>query len=782
MAADSGAHAKTKPPFRRLEDPPLVRGSGRFVDDIHLPDMLHAVFVRSAHAHARINGIDAAAARAMPGVRAVLSLADIASDLTETKFAVGLPSPAYKQIVEVPVLADGHVRYVGEGIAVVLAETRYAAEDAAALVEVDYDPMPAVSDCRDALESGAPTVHAGAKDNLLATFGFAYGDVEGAFRNAPYVFRETLKQHRGCGQAIETRGLVAWVNPLEDRLTLWIATQMPHAVQRALVKVLGLDENRLRVIAPDIGGGFGPKLVVYPEYFVAAVAAKRLRRPIKWIEDRREHFLATTQERDQYWDVEIAVEADGRLRGVRGTMIHDHGAYTARGINLAQNAVAIMPGPYELPAYKLDVRIALTNKVPVTPVRGAGHPQGIFAMERLMDRVARELKLDKAEVRRRNLIPGAAMPYRRPMRTRDGGEITLDSGNFPACQAEALERAGYAAFRERQAAARREGRYLGIGIANYIKGTGRGPFESANVRISPSGRVSIYTGATAIGQSTRTMLAEIAAEAFGLQASDITVVAGDTSVIALGHGASASRQAVTAGSSTYLAAGEVRDKARKVAAHLMEAAEEDLEFVGGRVRVKGVANLSVTLADLANAVTGVSGLSMPGGLEPGLEATKSFMVEGITYPNGCHIAEVEVDPDTGSVTIARYVIVHDCGTMLNETLVDGQVLGGLAHGIGNALYERMDYDAGAQPQTTTLADYLVPSACEIPSPEISHQVSPTPSNPLGVKGVGESGTVPAAAALVSAIEDALAPFGVRIAETPIMPDRLVELIAEGREG
>jgi carbon-monoxide dehydrogenase large subunit len=779
MAPDDASASAFAPVRHRLEDVPLVRGRGRFVDDVRLPGTLHAAFVRSPHAHARIQAKEVDAARRTPGVRAVFALADLARDLTTTRLAVGLPSPAYKQIVDMPVLADGEVRFAGEPVAVVVADGRYAAEDAAALVEIAYEHLPAIADCRDALAPGAPPAHSGAKDNLLAQFALSYGDVEAAFKGAAHVFRESLFQHRGCGQAIECRGVVAWHDPVEDRLTLWIATQMPHAALRVLVRALGLDENRIRVVAPDVGGGFGPKLVVYPEYVVAAVAARRLGRPVKWIEDRREHFLSTTQERDQYWDVEVAVDADGKLRGVRGGMIHDHGAYTARGINLPQNAAAIMPGPYDLPAYRLDVRVALTNKVPVTPVRGAGHPQGVFAMERVLDRVARELGLDKAEVRRRNLIPGAAMPYRRPMKTRDGGDIVLDSGDFPACQAEALERAGYADFRARQAAARRTGRYLGVGVANYIKGTGRGPFESATVRIAPSGRITVYTGATAIGQGTRTMLAQVTANLFGVAIEDVHVVAGDTAAIALGHGASSSRQAVTAGSSAFLAAREVRDKARRIAAHLLEAAEEDLEFDGGRVRVKGT-DASVGLADLANAVAGTPGYAMPGGLEPGLEATRSFVVEQLTYPNGSHVVEVEVDPDTGAVEIVRYVVVHDCGRMISETLVDGQVLGGVAHGIGNALFERMGFDASAQPQTTTLADYLMPTAAELPRLEISHQVSPTPFNPLGVKGVGESGTVPAAAAIIAAVEDALRPFGVTVAETPILPERLVELIAERR--
>jgi len=462
--------------------------------------------------------------------------------------------------------------------------------------------------------------------------------------------------------------------------------------------------------------------------------------------------------------------------GVRGSFVHDHGAYTARGVNLGHNSAETVTLPYEIPAYRMAVRLALTNKVPVTPVRGAGHPQGTFVMERLLDRVARELGLDRLEVRRRNLIPAEKMPYTKQLRTRGGFQVVLDSGDYPRCQREVSERIGWDGFRERQAVARREGRYLGIGLANFVKGTGRGPFEGVTVRIGPSGRIFVYSGATAMGQGTRTMLARIVAEQLGGDLSNITVVTGDTAGIPMGIGGSNSRQTVTAGSSAHLAARRVRQKALKVAATLLKAAEEDLEIAGGEVRVKGASDHSIALGRVAHTVAGTPGYSLPGEIEPGMEATEYFVVDDMAYANGTAAAEVEVDVETGAVRILRYVVAHDCGRILDPASVDGQVLGGTAHGIGNALYEWMGFDENGQPVTTNLGEYLLVTATEMPRVETIHVESPSPLNPLGVKGVGECGVVPAPAAILSAVEDALSPFGVRVNQAPLFPARIVELV------
>ncbi|MSQ20317.1 MAG: xanthine dehydrogenase family protein molybdopterin-binding subunit [Betaproteobacteria bacterium] len=764
----------------RLEDPDLLRGNGRFVDDIQLPRLLHAAFVRSPHAHAELRGIDKRAALALPGVHAVLALADLRLYLKSERLVVGLPSPSYRQQVDRPVLAGDEVVHVGEPIAVVIADSRYIAEDAAALVEVHYEPLPAMADCRAALATDAPRVHRRAPHNLLAAFDMGYGDIDAAFGRDALVFRESIWQHRGGGHSIEGRGNVALYAPMEDRLTLWSSTQMPHTAMRLLCELLGRDENGVRVITPDVGGGFGPKLVFYPEDVVVCVAALALSRPIKWIEDRREHFVASTQERDQYWDVSIAVHPDGRIRGVRGTLIHDHGAYTARGVNLPYESAQTVTLPYEIPAYHLDIRLALTNKVPVSPVRGAGQPQGVFVMERLLDRAARELGIDRAEIRRRNLIAGAQMPHTKPLATRGGMQVVLDSGDYPKCQAEALERIDWNGFATRQRAARAEGRYLGIGLANFVKGTGRGPFEPVTVRVGLSGKVHVYTGAAAMGQGTRTMLAQVVAAALGCHLSSITVTAGDTAGIAMGMGGFNSRQAVMAGTSAHMAAIAVRAKALLIASHLLEAASDDLELGGDCVRVKGLPNRQVALGKLAGAVAGTAGFRIPGGVTPGLEATEQPVMDEMAYANGTAVVEVEVDTDIGSVRITRFVVVHDCGRMINPMLVDGQVIGGAAHGIGNALFEWMGFDTEGQPITTNLGEYLLVGAMDVPRIETAHHESPTHLNPLGVKGVGECGVLPTAAAIVSAIEDALSPFGVRIAQTPIRPVELVRMVEAGR--
>ena len=762
----------------RLEDPELLRGMGRFVDDIRLSGMLEAAFVRSPHGHAAIRAIEKKAALALPGVHAVLTREDLIPHLRNERLVVGLPSKSYKQDLNRPALAIGEVVYVGEPVAIVVAEDRYIAEDAAALVEVDYDPLPAVSDCRAALAAGAPVVHRGAPHNLLAEFRMGYGNADAAFAKAAHVFRESLWQHRGGSHSIECRGAVAFYDAIEDRLTLWSSTQMPHQAMRQLCDMLGRDENQVRVVTPDVGGGFGPKLVFYPEDVVTALAAMILGRPVKWIEDRREHFVASTQERDQYWEVEIAVDREARILGVRGSIIHDHGAYTARGVNLPHNSAETVPLQYEVPAYSMNVKVALTNKVPVTPVRGAGHPQGTFAMERLLDRVARELELDRAEVRRRNLIPASKMPYTTQLKARGGMAVVLDSGDYPKCQADALARAGWADFPARQQAARKAGHYLGIGMANFCKGTGRGPFESATVRIGPSGKVHVYSGAAAMGQSTKTMLAQIVAEQLGGDMENVTVTTGDTAAIPLGLGGSNSRQTVTAGSSAHLAAVKVREKALKIAGHVLEASEHDLEISGDQINVKGAPGMKVSLAEIARTVAGTAGYALPGGVAPGLEATEYAVIDDMAHANGTAVVEVEVDVETGAVELRKFVVVHDCGRIVHPTVVDGQIVGGTAHGIGNALFEWMGFDENAQPVTTTFADYLLVTATEMPHIEVAHHESPSPLNPLGVKGVGECGVIPVAAAIVSAVEDALSPFGVHIAQTPIFPAQIVAMIEQ----
>ncbi len=760
----------------RLEDLALLTGTARFVDDIDAPGMLHAAFVRSSHAHARIRGIDTSAASLAPGVRVILTLDSLRPYLKTTHLVTALPSPSFRENLHRPVLAWEEATYVGEAIAAVIATDRYLAEDAAAMVRVDYEPMPIVADCRTALEKGSPIANSSIKSNLIAEFDLSYGDVDEVFRNAPHVFKESLFQHRGGSHSIEGRGVVARHDPLDNVLTVWSSTQTPQPARQILCDLLGLEPGQVRVIVPDVGGAFGPKLVFYPEEAVVAIAALMLKKPVKWIEDRREHFISTTQERDQIWDVEIAVDEKANILGVRGQLLHDHGAYNVRGTNVAYGSAAAMPLAYRVPAYRLDVKCVATNRVPVTPVRGAGQPQGIFAMERLLDRVAREFGLDRTEVRRRNLIPAESMPYATPLKTRGGMQVVLDSGDYPRCQATALELAGWEDFPERQRQAREQGKYLGIGMANSVEGTGRGPYEEVKVRITSSGYVHIISSAAAMGQSTRTMLAQIVAEQLGGDMDNITFTVGDTSTSLMGFGGFNSRQAVIAGNSAHKAAVAVRKKTLEAAANLMKTDIELLDIQGKEV-VSILSRERMNLGDIARACAGLPGFLMPRG-EPGLEATEHVVINDMTYGNASAVVEVEVDSETGMVALRKIIFVHDCGRVIHPKIVEGQIMGGVAHGVGNALFEHMRFDANAQPLTTNLAEYLLVTATEMPEIILGHLESPTPSNPLGIKGVGEAGVLPMTAAIASAVENALEDFGVHIARVPISPVDLLAAIEQ----
>jgi aerobic carbon-monoxide dehydrogenase large subunit len=553
------------PIVRRLEDPPLLTGRGRSVDDIAVPGALHVAFVRSPHAHARIRRIDTGAAQCADGVAAVLTLADLKPVLLQERMLAGPRSSKRAEHLIPFVLAKDEVCFVGEPVALVAATSRYLAEDAAALVEVDYEPLPVAADCRTASAAEAPKVRLEAPSNLVSSYKVGYGEVDQVFAAAPHVFREDLWQHRGAGHPIEGRGTVVEYGGGDGSLTIWASTQKAHDLFQRVAELVDIDENRLRVATPDVGGGFGPKLIVYQEDVALAAAAKLLRRSLKWIEDRREHFLGAIQERDQYWSMEIAVDGSGQVLGVRGRLIHDLGAYALQDVNLPYNSATSVTGPYIVPAYAMDVAITQTNKAPVSSVRGAGYPQPAFAMERLLDRAARELNIDRADIRRRNLIPAAKMPYEKPLKARSGAGIVYDSGDYPACLAEILAAADWSGFPARQAAARQAGRHLGIGIAIAVKGTGRGPFESGIVRVTPSGRISVFTGAAAMGQGLATALAQICAAELGVTPDRVSVVSGDTAVTSLGLGGFASRQLVTAGSSVCLAARAVASKARKLA-------------------------------------------------------------------------------------------------------------------------------------------------------------------------------------------------------------------------
>ncbi len=742
--------------------------------------MLHAVFVRSQVAHARIRRIVTSTARAMPGVHAVLTYSDLRPMLAQDRIPTATPSGMIRFHVDPICLANDEITYLGEPIAIIVADSRHLAEDAAQHIDPELEILPAVIDPEVGVAADAPKARLDCPDNLVAHTVMKYGDTDAAFASAPHRLRERFRMHKGGGHSIETRALIARADANDDVLTVWSTTQMPHRARALLVAALGLPEHRIRVIAPDVGGAFGPKAVFHPEELALPAAALVLGRPIKWIEDRLENFVATAMERDQLWDMEVAFTDDGKLLGIRGRLHHDHGSSTPYGVATPYNAGTNLIGPYVLPAFQLEILWCLTNLVAVAPTRGAGRPQGTFVMERFLDRIASHRGIARDEVRRRNLIPAQQMPYSVPIVQRDGQAMKYDSGDYPESQRRCLEAAGWHDFPARQQAARREGRWIGLGLANYVEATGRGPFESASVRVGPSGSVIVTTGATAQGQGVKTMLAQLVAGVMGVAPDKVNVVDGDTQASPLGLGAFASRQAVTAGNAVVIAAREVADKARQAAAAMLEVSADDLELRDGSVQVKGVPKLSKSLAQIAHALAGTPGFALPGGATPGLAAAIDFQPSGLTYNNGTHVVEAEVDIDTGEVRLVRYVVVHDCGRMINPLMVEGQVLGAVVHGIGMTLYEWMRYDENGQPLTGTYADYLLPTADCVPHIEIVHMESPTPNNPLGVKGAAESGTIAAPSAIVSAIEDALRPLGVTIAELPATPARLRALIAQAR--
>jgi carbon-monoxide dehydrogenase large subunit len=779
----------------RNEDPRLLQGRGSFVDDIRLAGALHAAVLRSPHARARLVSIDPAQARALPGVVLVLTAADLGELDQPTPLLI--PHPALTHPRTPRPLAGDEVRYVGEPIALVVAESRYLAEDALDAIAVRWEPRPAVASLNAARAEGAPLVHHDVPGNRAARLAQRVGDPDAAFARAAHILHEQLWIERSCGSPIETRGVVASFEEHTGTLRVWDSTQAPLPIKNGLARLFGLPEFKVEVIAPDVGGGFGTKIMLfYPEEILVPLAAIRLGRPVKWIEDRREHLTAATQERGQRHDIEVAVDADGRILGLRDRFVHDAGAYTPYGIVVPLITATQLPGPYRLRHYGVEFDVVYTNTAVVTPYRGAGRPHGTFVMERVIGLIARQLGLEPVEVRRRNLIQPHELPWDVGLTFQDGGPTRYDSGDYPQGLEMVLERIGAREFRAGQAQARKQGRHLGLGVACYVEGTGIGPYEGAHVRVEPSGRVLVATGLTTQGQGHATTFAQIAADALGCEPAQVTVITGDTSRFNWGAGTFASRALVTSGNAIAIAAGKVRQKALQVAAGLLEASPDDLEVANGTVRVRGAAGPGLTLGALATVANPIryaygqeaaeaalrlvkprAGAVLGPDEEPGLEARGYYAPPQATFASGCHAAIVEVDPATGQLTILRYVVHHDCGRMVNPTIVEGQIRGGVAQGIGGAFYERIVYDAKGQPLTTTFMDFLIPTATEIPSIEIVHTETPSPLNPLGIKGVGEAGAIPGPALIAEAVDDALAPFGVRVRAMPLGPDRLRELIA-----
>jgi carbon-monoxide dehydrogenase large subunit len=766
----------------RNEDPRLLTGRGMFVDDVRRPGMLHAAFYRSPHAHARITRIDTAQAAALPGGVAVFTAADLPERL-RAPLPKLIPHPTLIHHKTQVALAGEVVRHVGEPIVLVVAESRYVAEDAVELITVEFDVLPAAVDLEEAARPDAPRVHDDMPDNIAAHHIQRVGNVEEALARARHVFRDRLVMDRGASSPLETRGVVAEWDRGARQLIVWDSTQAPIRIRNYLSDLLGFPQAQVRVIAPDIGGGFGPKIMMcYPEEICIPWAAIRLERPVKWIEDRREHFVATNQERMQIHDAEIGVDADGRILGVRTVYLHDCGAYCAYGLIVPIVSGTTLPGPYKIPHYHAEYRAVFTNKTQTSPYRGAGRPHGVFVMERLMDRVARELGIDRAEVRRRNFIQPHEFPYDLGgLIYQDGVRLVYDSGNYPEVFRQTLDRIGYADWTAQKARYRREGRRVGLGFAFYVEGTGIGPYEGSRITVEPSGKVYVATSVGTQGQGHYTSFAQIVADALGTDVRDVIVTTGDSGAFGWGTGTFASRAAVVAGNAVGLAARAVREKTLQVAATLLEARADDLELAEGKVFVRGVPDRAVTLGQVATAANPLRGVIPQEWEGPGLEATRYFAPPSGAFAGGCHAALVEVDVETGLIRFLRYVVVHDCGPVINPLILDGQVRGGVAQGIGNAFYEKLVYDEQGQLLTQTFMDYLLPTVAEVPAVEVGHVETPSPLNPLGIKGAGEAGVIPVPALVASALDDALSEEGVRILVMPLSPARLREIIRDARE-
>jgi aerobic carbon-monoxide dehydrogenase large subunit len=768
---------------QRNEDARLLTGRGLFVDDVELPGMLHAAFLRSPHAHARIRAIDLSAALARDGVAVVYVAADL-GDYWQPGPMVVPPPPidgiVFNERCQVP-LAKDKVRHAGEPVALVVAESRYIAEDALADIVVDYEPLPAVVDLERALASDSAHVHEDVGSNVAARVRQSRGDYGAAAKRAAIVVRRRFRYDRGASAPIETRGVVAHWDDKAGKLTVWDTTQAPVAIRNGLAAMLELSERQVRVIAPFIGGGFGPKIMLfYPEEVLVPWAAMRLGRPVKWIEDRAEHFLATTHERGQVHDAEMALDRDGRILGIRDVFLHDTGAYDPYGLTVPINSQCTLLNVYAVPNYDSTFTAAFTNKTTVTPYRGAGRQHGVFVMERLLDLAARELGLDGNEIRRRNFIPPDAFPYDNEIIYQDFEPLVYDSGNYAPILDKALELIGYDAFvRDEQPRLRAAGKRVGIGVVCYVEGTGIGPYEGAKLQVQASGKVSVVTGIGTQGQGHYTSFAQIVADRLGVDVRDVEVITGDTDQFYWGAGTFASRGAVVAGTAIDEAAKVVRQKILRTAAAHFECAEEDLVLADGTVSVVGVPGRSIKLGALAEHANPMRGAVEPG-TEPGLEATSYFGPKCGTTASGAHAMIVEVDSETLTITIHKYVVVHDCGTVINPLILDGQIHGGVAQGIGNAFYEQLAYDDQGQLLNATLADYLVPTALEVPRMELAHTVTPSPLNPLGIKGAGEAGAIPAGALFAQALEDALElpARGIELLEIPLSPDRLWELTRE----
>ena len=763
--------------FKRKEDPRLIQGISHYTDDIRLPGLLHCAFVRSPYAHAKIQSINTAAARSLPGVVAIVTSADFA-DKGPVPCAIQMPD---LKVPKHPFLATGRVRYVGEPVAAVVAEDAYAARDAAEMVEVNYEPLPAVVDPEKALEKGGTLVHESFGSNQAFTHELKNGDVAGAFKQADRVVKARLLNQRLAPIAMEPRGVVAEYLPGENRLTVWSSTQIPHLLKTQISLMVGLPETAVRVITPEVGGGFGSKLNVYREEGIIPSLAMRLGRPVKWSETRRENFAATIHGRDTINYVELALRKDGTILGLKIRIVADIGAYHQLLTPLIPQLTALMiTGCYKIPAVDIHITGVFTNKMATDAYRGAGRPEATYAIERMVDLAARELNIDTAEIRRKNF----PQPKEFPFTTSTG--LTYDSASYQQSLKKALELAGYDALRKRQEAGRKQGKYYGVGIATYVEicaigpsaATPAGGWESGTVRIEPTAKVTVLTGASPHGQGEETTFAQIVADQFGISPADITVLHGDTMVVPYGIGTFGSRATAVGGTAIYYAVQKLKAKIAALAAHLLAAKPAEIVIAGGRVGVNGDPKKSMPFGELILAA--YTARNIPPGFEPGMEATHFFEPSNFTFPFGAHVVAVEVDPDTGETKFEKYVAVDDCGNVINPLIVDGQIHGGIAQGMAQAMYEEVIYNEDGQLVTGTLMDYAVPKPPHVPSFTLDRTVTPSPVNPMGVKGVGEAGTIASTPAVVNAVCDALAHLGVHHIDMPLKPEKVWRAIENAR--
>ena len=773
--------------IKRREDPRLITGAATYTDDVKLPGLTYAAFLRSPYAHARLTRVDVSAATRAPGVVAVYTGADIKDRVTPVPCAWNPPNCNLK-VPPHPLLAYDKVRYVGDGVAMVVATNRAAARDAIDLIEADYEPLEGGVDPEKMAAAGAPQLHEEVPDNIAFTWVVSGGDAEAAFRDAEVAVEERIVQQRLLPTAMEARAAVASYNKSSGQLTLWVTSQNPH-IHRFLCSVmLRLPEHRLRVIAPEVGGGFGSKIPAYPDEALVSLAAMDLGRPVKWAEDRSENYKSTIHGRDHVEYVELCGTRDGRITGLRTRVYAGLGAYASTagpGIPTILHGL-VYPGPYTIPNVHGTVYGVYTAGTPVDAYRGAGRPEAAYLLERLVDIFARRIGMDPVEVRRKNFIPADRFPYN----TATG--LIYDSGNYAPALDKAVRIADYAGFRRQQEEARRQGRWLGIGVVSYLEICGLGPsqvagavgfggglYDSAIVRVYPTGVVRVYIGASPHGQGEETTFAQIVAEEFGYPVENIEIVHGDTETTPQGWGTYGSRTTAVCGSAVKVAAQRVKEKAKKIAAHLMEANEQDIEWKDGRFSVRGSPDQGKGMAEVA-LMANVA-WNMPEGVEPGLEATAFFDPTNFVYPFGSHVCTVEVDAETGEVKVLRYVAVDDCGPHINPMIVQGQIHGGVVQGLGEALQEICIYDDSGQLATGTMMDYAVPKATQMPRIETDNTVTPSPVNPLGVKGCGEAGTIASAACLVNAVCDALAPLGIRHIDKPLTPARVWRAMQAARQ-